>query len=256
MLYNICFSPAGGTEKVAGILGESMEQALEGQSTMVNLVEKSAQDRIVRLKEDDLCILSVPSYGGRVPSIAASRLRMIRGNGARAVLLVVYGNRAYEDTLLELNDIASACGFRVIAAVAAVAQHSIVRDIAHGRPDEEDKEELGGIASKILKKLAAADGSAPVVPGKHPYRLFHGIPLHTYAKEHCIMCGNCAFECPVGAIPQETPNAPSGGSCISCMRCVQVCPVQARTADEETVEHIRQKIGPACSERKKCELYL
>ena len=67
---------------------------------------------------------AVPSYGGRVPEIAVSRLKQMKGNGARAVLLVVYGNREYEDTLLELSDVMEAAGFSPVAAVAAVAEHS------------------------------------------------------------------------------------------------------------------------------------
>lgn len=256
MLYNICFSPAGGTEKVAGILGDALQAALADEKTTVDLVEKDLSARSVLIHPGDLAIISVPSYGGRVPAIAASRIRMIKGNGAKAVIAAVYGNRAYEDTLLELKDIAASCGFTVIAAVAAVAEHSIVREIAQGRPDDQDAEDLKAIAGQILEKLDRSDTSSPAVPGTHPYHLYHGIPLHTYAQDHCIMCGNCAFACPVSAIPTETPNAPSGESCISCMRCVRVCPVQARTAEENTVEAIRQKISAACADRKKCELYL
>lgn len=253
MLYNIYFSPTGGTEKVSRALASYLSP---DNFTPIDLVLRDASSRQTSLDHEDIAVIAAPVYGGRIPSIAATRIRMIKGNGARAVVLVSYGNRAYDDALLELRDIAASCGFRVIAAVAAIAEHSIVRDIATGRPDDQDREDLAGIASSIRDKISREDDRGVEVPGAHPYRLFHGIPLRTYAGEDCIMCGNCAFECPVNAIPPETPNAPSGGSCISCMRCVSVCPVQTRTAGEETVEAIRQKISPACSDRKAYEYWL
>ena len=61
---------------------------------------------------------------------------------ARAVLMCVYRNRAYEDTLLELADTAEKAGFHVIAAVAAIAEHSVIREIAAGRPDAADRARL------------------------------------------------------------------------------------------------------------------
>lgn len=87
-------------------------------------------------------MIAVPSYGGRVPQAATERLSAIRGNGAKAVLLCVYGNRAYEDTLVELEDTAKQAGFRVIAAIAAIAEHSIARQFATGRPDAQDQARL------------------------------------------------------------------------------------------------------------------
>ncbi|MBQ9156084.1 MAG: EFR1 family ferrodoxin, partial [Eubacterium sp.] len=252
MLYSISFSPTGGTEKVAGILADYIQDALAEEKVSVDLVDKDFTGHSLLIRRKDIAVIALPSYGGRVPAVAASRIRKISGNGAKAVVIAVYGNRAYEDTLLELTDVACDSGFRVVAAVAAVAEHSIVREIAQGRPDEEDKEDLRKIADRILEKLDRRDDSRPDIPGNHPYKPFHGIALGTYAEDHCIHCGNCAFACPVGAIPIETPDAPSGGSCISCMRCVQVCPVEARKAPAETVEAIRRKIGPACRDRKGC----
>ena len=108
----------------------------------------------------------MPSYGGRVPAVAVERLTMLRGQGARAVLVCVYGNRAYEDTLVELEDAAKQAGFRVIAAVAAIAEHSIARQFAAGRPDTQDVKQLSDFARQIQRKLSAEDSTEPTIPRK------------------------------------------------------------------------------------------
>jgi hypothetical protein len=72
----------------------------------------------------------VPVYGGRVPEVALERLRALKGNGGPAIAVVVYGNRAYEDALLELHTELTANGYKVIAAAAFIAEHSIVRSIS------------------------------------------------------------------------------------------------------------------------------
>ena len=115
--YEICFSPTGGTRKAADLLAEP----LFSETVPVDLTDSQADFSTVVLRAEDVAVIAVPSYGGRVPATAVQRLSAVRGNGARAVLVCVYGNRAYEDTLAELQDTAKQAGFRVVAAVAAVA---------------------------------------------------------------------------------------------------------------------------------------
>ena len=97
-LYSIVFSPTGGTQKVAAAL----TGALEGEVTKIDLTDSKQDFHAVQLTQEDVAVISVPSYGGRVPAVAVGRLTMLNGQGARAVLVCVYGNRAYEDTLAEL----------------------------------------------------------------------------------------------------------------------------------------------------------
>ena len=94
-LYEICFSPTGGTKKAADMLAEEIGTEIQS----VDLTDFSIDFSGISLEEDDIAVIAVPSYGGRVPGPAAERLSAIRGNGAKAVLVCVYGNRAYEDTL-------------------------------------------------------------------------------------------------------------------------------------------------------------
>ena len=105
------------------------------------------------MTSDTLCIIAVPVFAGRVPDIAAERLRKIQGHGATAVLAAVYGNRAFEDALLELQDIVGENGFRCIAGISAVAEHSIARQFGAGRPDLQDAQELKDFAKQILGQI-------------------------------------------------------------------------------------------------------
>ena len=130
----MCIRDSGGTQKVA----DRLIRGLEGEPVAVDLTDSQADFSAVALTEEDVAVIAVPSYGGRVPGIAVQRLSAVKGGGARAVLVCVYGNRAYEDTLVELEDAAKAAGFRVVAAVAAIAEHSIAHKYAAGRPDAED----------------------------------------------------------------------------------------------------------------------
>ena len=130
-VYQISFSPTGGTKKVADILTNVLGSEME----TVDLTNARGDFGSVALTKEDIAVIAMPSYGGRVPAPATERLAKVQGNGARAVLVCVYGNRAYEDTLVEMLDTAKQAGFTVIAAVAAIAEHSIARQFATGRPD-------------------------------------------------------------------------------------------------------------------------
>ena len=147
-VVQIIFSPTGGTRRAAEIIAAELGTA----GAVVDLTDAGADFSSVTLNKDDVAIIAAPSFAGRVPALAASRLAQIRGGGAACVTLCVYGNRAYEDTLLELSDAASRCGFRVAAGVAAVAEHSVVRAYAAGRPDEKDVETLKSFAREIAAK--------------------------------------------------------------------------------------------------------
>ena len=114
MNYNIYFSPTGGTKKVADILVSN----LGGEFCDVDICRDIES---MTLQADDVCLVSVPSFAGRVPQIAIKRIKKITANGAKAILNCVYGNREWDDTLTELQDTIEACGFVCVAAIAAVA---------------------------------------------------------------------------------------------------------------------------------------
>ena len=251
-LYDIVFSPTGGTKKVA----DDLIGALEGDVTTVDLTDSKQDFRAVLLTKEDVAVISVPSYGGRVPAVAAERLGMVHGNGARAILVCVYGNRAYEDTLVELEDAAKQAGFQVIAAVAAIAEHSIARQFAAGRPDAQDAKQLADFAKQIQHKLSAADTSEPAIPGNRPYKKAGGAGMVPKPTKECTNCGICAAECPVQAIDQENSKKVDEKACISCMRCISVCPQDARKVNPVMLSAASLMLKKVCSDRKECELFL
>ncbi len=251
-LYDIVFSPTGGTKKVADYL----TGALEGDVTTVDLTDSKQDFDDISLTKEDVAVISVPSYGGRVPAVAAERLGVVHGNGARAILVCVYGNRAYEDTLVELEDAAKRVGFQVIAAVSAIAEHSIARQFASGRPDAQDAAQLSDFAKQIQRKLSGADSSEPAIPGNRPYKKAGGAGMVPKATKECTNCGICAEKCPVQAIDRENLKKVDEKACISCMRCVAVCPQGARKLNPVMLSAASLMLKKVCSERKECELFL
>lgn len=249
-IVQVVFSPTGGTQKVADIITGEWKEPVK----RIDLSDAGADFSAVSLEADDLALIAVPSFGGRVPEVAVQRLEQIRGNRARCAVVCVYGNRAYEDTLLELSDAAEKSGFRVIAGVSAVAEHSIVHEYAAGRPDEQDREELRSMAQKILEKVQSGSDAALQIPGNRPYKKAGG-GLVPKADHKCNACGLCAEKCPVQAIPRENPRETDGKKCISCMRCVSICPQKARKVNAAMAAVAAMAIKKACEERKSCELF-
>ncbi len=248
----IIFSPTGGTEKVAKALTATWGES----AATVDLTKMDKDFAQVALTSEDVAVIAVPSYGGRMPGLAAERLAALHGNGARAVLVCVYGNRAYEDTLVEMEDLAKQAGFTVIAAVAAIAEHSILRQFAAGRPDAEDQGVLTGYAQKILNKLQAGETGMPAIPGTRPYKKVSGVGMVPRTGTSCTKCGLCAAECPAGAVDKNNIKSVDKDKCISCMRCVTICPQNAKSVSALMLSGASAMLKKACSGRKACELYL
>ncbi len=249
----IIFSPTGGTAKAA--------QAITGQwSPAVQTIDlcNAAEDfSAYAFGPEDMALIAVPSYGGRVPGLAAERLSKIRGNGARCVLVCVYGNRAYEDTLVEMEDLAVGCGFTVVAGVSAIAEHSIAHQYAAGRPDAQNVQTLKGYGDQILAKLGSSDSArAPELPGNRPYKKSGGGSMVPKAGKECVRCGLCAKQCPAQAIRADQLETADPEKCISCMRCVVKCPRSARKLDSVMAAGIGMALKKVCSVPKSCELFL
>lgn len=246
-VVEIMFSPTGGTEKVAHILGSYWSE----NTVKIDLSDSKTDFSQCVINEEDQVLIAMPSFGGRAPAVAIERLKQITGNGAKCTLVCVYGNRTYEDTLAEMEDAAKESGFRIVAAVAAVAEHSIMPQYASGRPDASDKRQL----EQFAEQIAGKEETAVSIPGNRPYKKAGGAGLVPKAGKGCTKCGLCAKNCPVQAIDPVNFKADSK-KCISCMRCVKQCPENARTVNGAMVSIAAQVIKKACSLRKENELFL
>lgn len=251
-VYTMYFSPTGGTKRAVDILAGELGSPVEMDVSL-----KDENYGLYRFEPGDVCVIGVPSFGGRVPQTALENLTKVRANRAAAVVVVSYGNRAYEDTLLELRKAMEGCGFRVVAAVAAVAEHSIMRQYGKGRPDDKDCQELKAMAGEIKKKLLKPESWKDFfVPGRFPYREYEGVSMVPEADKSCRGCGLCAVRCPARAISRKDPRTVETDRCISCMRCVQVCPNHSRKVNKMMLLAGSVMLKKACSGRKNNELFL
>ncbi len=249
----IVFSPTGGTLKAARAVSEEWS----GNTATVDLTDPDRDFSEYSFNSGDTVLIALPSYGGRVPQTAAERLGRIKGGGAKCVLLCVYGNRAYEDTLVEMEDIAKSCGFDVKAAITSVAEHSVVRKYAAGRPDGEDIKKLKEFSKTALEKLRNENAAVgPKLAGNRPYKKASGAGIVPKADKHCVKCGACVRGCPVKAISMENIGTADSQKCISCMRCVKLCPHGARGINKAMASAVSLVLKKSCSERKECELFI
>ena len=241
------FSPTGGTKKVADAIAA-------GFHTPLVEMDLTKADAAVSMGENDALMAVLPVYAGRVPQVSLERLAALKGNGQKAVAVVVYGNREFEDALLETKDALEDYGFRVVAAAAFIAEHSIVRSIAAGRPDVEDEALCRQFAADVMAK---ADDAAPVqVPGNNPYKEVKPSAFHPAANEACVKCGACAQQCPVSAIPMDDPSQTNNDVCINCMRCVEACPVSSRALPDGFLNMITQMLNQHAAGYKKPVVFL
>ena len=244
------FSPTGGTKKAG-------EMFCDGLSQNVKALDLGKKDVEVEEPKSDLIVAAAPVFGGRIPAIAAEKLRALNGEGKKAVTLAVYGTRAYEDALLEMNQILEERGFQIVASAALIARHSIVPEVGEGRPDEKDQEEIRGFARDVLERLEKDVKGSVKVPGNYPYKDGMSTGVSPVSLENCNSCGTCEKVCPTGAVHVENGkvvNAPE--KCILCMACVYACPRQARVLPQPLQENMNQKLGVLKSVRRENEFFL
>ncbi|MBD5357911.1 MAG: 4Fe-4S binding protein [Bacteroides sp.] len=226
-LTYIYFSATSTTAKCVETVGAAMNLPVVNN---INLADDPTLKN-PEFSSNDVVIFAAPVYGGRLPGIVTEALRGIKGKEATAVAMVVYGNRDYDDALLELTDIIGKAGFNILGAGAFISQHSIFPQVATGRPDEADLIKLTEFGQRCRKRL---DKGLPyykiIVKGNLPYKKSSGVPIHPQCdKSKCNRCGVCADKCPTRAITIDNPTETDAAKCISCGRCIYICPRKVRS---------------------------
>lgn len=270
MSYNInavYFSPTGTTEKV--VLGIADKLAKSFGSDDVKKIDftlpKAREEKIV-FSEDDIVIVGVPVYAGRVPNVLLKFLNSFCGGGAMAIGTVLYGNRNYDDALIELTDILGEKEFKVVGAGAFIGEHSFSKILGEKRPDDKDMEIVKGFAHKIFLKINNRCLDIVEVKGNKPYRPYY-MPKNPQGEsvnirkvspktnENCIDCKLCAEVCPMGSIDYDDVSK-LNGICIKCGACVKKCPVEAKYYDDENYLRHKKELEIEFAERREPEVFI
>ena len=258
----VFFSP---TETTAKIVNKIAQGISPNMATAINLTPPGARSQDFGRLNDELAIIGTPVYAGRVPPEAIRRLRRVKGNNTPAVVVVVYGNREYDDALLELRDIVTELGFRPIAGGAFIGQHSYNSEatpIAPGRPDDQDLEKAKRfgelVKAKISKFNTLDDMPALHVPGNFPYKKWveRSEMAPVTVESLCTLCAECAAACPTAAITVEEAVGTNSKECIHCSACIKKCPSGARKWESAWIDQIRKWLTENCHERKEPQIYL
>lgn len=251
----IYFSPTKSTKKIL----QSVALGLQKEVLHFDITYPKAK---LSDFSNELVIIGSPVHGGRLPAVAVERLKQIRAKNSLAILIVVYGNRDYEDALLELKDLCKEVGFTPIAGATFIAQHSYSSPqfpIAKDRPDELDLMQTKEFAKKIKLKLKSPHLDEDLkLPGNFPYKKISPSKIlpPNLDQEVCALCGKCTYICPTGAIYMQDGLQIAKDLCIRCLACVEYCTEKAITHQDETLKAISEKLSKNCFRRKEPTFYL
>jgi ferredoxin len=258
----IYFSATGTTQKVLQSIAKGI--AVEDVEHIDLTLPESAQQTIPPFS-DELVIMGVPVYGGRLPVDAIQRLKQLKANKTLAALIVVYGNREFEDALLELKHLAVELDFNPVAGGAFIGEHSFATKdvpIANGRPDNQDVQKAMDFGEKIKAKVTAMQSpDAQIdldVPGRFPYEAggAQSMAVSPVTKEDtCTICGTCASVCPKAAISIDASVATNIELCIRCCACIKNCPTGARVVEDNKWRGIAGWLNDNCSTRKEPQIF-
>ncbi len=245
------FSPTGGTKKV----GETLARFMASRVNYYDFSDKKLylQDRT----NSGYSIIALPVFGGRIPSFVVEKLKQINTESKRLITIVVYGTRAYEDALLELNNVAEVLGFKIIASGAFVAQHSMAPEIGTGRPDKNDVDDIKNFAKNILEKLNKDVCDKLVVSGNYPYKPDFRAPTIPITLPSCVLCKKCVGACPTSAISVAENNLSTDAEkCTLCMACVSACSISARILPPPLREKISEMLSKFRDFRRENETFI
>lgn len=257
----VYFSPTGTSRKVLEGIAKGIGLK---EVEHIDLTTPDGAEKAIPPFSDELVILGAPVYGGRLPVEAIKRLKRLKASQTAAVVVVLYGNREFEDALLELKNLSIELGFVPVAGGAFIGEHSFAtedRPIAAGRPDSRDVQKAMEFGARITEKVAALESleaQADVeIPGRFPYeggaREMTCFPATD--KDACTLCGDCAEACPTAAIKVDDEVTTEPELCIRCSACIKTCPTGARYWEDEMMKKIADWLYENCSARKEPQVF-
>jgi len=254
----VYYSPTGTGKRTV----EAIRKGMGLDYDVIDLTSPGSEMKSHAVGKDELAIIAAPVYSGRIPAVATERIKTVKGDGSPAVLVAVYGNRAFDDALIELKDITEELGFKAVAGSAFIGQHSFDAEetpIATGRPDGEDVKKAMDFGTKVMEKVKGlAEIPDLEVPGDRPYRKGGGGDPRSPETDpdSCILCGMCARVCPTGCVEVTDIVETDKTKCTACTACVQNCPTGARHWDHEGILGAAKWLATNYGERREPEVFL
>ncbi|MGD0885356.1 MAG: EFR1 family ferrodoxin [Thermodesulfovibrionales bacterium] len=262
----VYFSPTGTTKKIIQAIARGISLS---DMEMVDITKPEGRKQRLRTSESELLIIGMPVYFGRVQANAIEWLNTIEAHNTPTVCVVVYGNREYDDALLELKDAAIKIGCIPFACAAFIGEHSfsnLEAPIAAGRPDADDLSHAQLFAEKIRNKISSLPSINHIadisVPGSYPYKDMIDSKKKLSSVDFisvdnsCSQCGTCAQHCPVGAIDSGNSISIDTRRCILCRACIKACPENARKIKNDMIKNIALRLSQMCQDRKEPVFFL
>lgn len=248
-IIKVFFSPSETTKKVVSQIANNFEE----ESVVCDLLYFNDEKNF---ESDDIVIVGMPVFAGRIPKTARDRLSRLSGDNTKAIAVVNYGNAHVSDALIELVDLLDENNFDVIAAASTVSHHSIFDGVAVGRPDGNDIEKINGFAQKCIEKIDAGTSLEAEIPGNRPYLDYKQLPFVVSCDEaKCVFCLECVGVCPEKAIPDDDPADVNLDLCSRCTSCINICPENARAFTGEAFKAKKPAFESANAERKEPRFY-
>ena len=236
------FSPTGGTRRAAEMLAGLLSQ----NPQYLDLTRRKFRKQTRRFTDKDLLLAAAPVYGGQLPQLKEALFTNFRGNHTPCILMAAYGNRHYEHTLAQMQDILEARGFYCIGAIAPVIPHIYSEKLGAGRPDAEDQKLFRRFAVTIKKRLEENFQEHLELPGNPKPEPKVLKPVQQFFDpDKCTGCQSCVQKCPAAAIDKDSHRILEN-LCVHCLRCEQACPTGARTSDTTAV---RERLESSSSRR-------
>ena len=248
----VYFSPTGNSKKcalsAAGVIGRNIEE--------IDLTKADSLPDGMSFDINDFIVFSAPVYGGRLYKGFAEKLTRLNGNLAKCIGIVTYGNRDYDDALLEMKNILIDREFIPLGFGAVVGRHAYGQ-IQTQRPDNNDLEICRTLSKEVLNKIEKGIFTIPDVKGNFPYKDGgNGGSFYPQTNSKCKMCGLCVKNCPQNAISHEDFKTIDSEKCISCFRCIRICPFGAKVMETKEYVDFAKMFSEKLSVPKEDEIFI